>query len=124
VCSIHFDEIDTINDGHYITPELMDVFQFTNAVTPTKLVSVYAQRQNQAAYFNFSGIAAGIPLHIYLRILLICCLLVILFAFIEYLRPSNTFNLWDVATAILPCLSSQARENTPNSCPFKVPLNK
>jgi general stress protein CsbA len=97
--------------------EFIDAFQFTNAIVPAKLVAIYAQQRNQATYINFSGIAAGIPLHIYLLILLICCLLVILFAVIEYSRPSKKSHLWDVATAILPCFNSQARENTPNNFP-------
>jgi hypothetical protein len=118
--SIHFDHIDTINDGHYITAEYIDAFQLTNAFTTAKLATIYAQQRNQATYVDFTGIAAGIPVHIYLLILLICCSLFILFAIIEYARPSNKSHLWDVGTAILPCFNSQARENTPNNFPVHV----
>ena len=77
-------------------------------------MAVYAQHKNQTKFIDFNGIAAGVSREVYLLALSICCLLIILFAIIEYVKQSNKFNLWDVILAVLPCFNSQARKNTPN----------
>ena len=84
--------VDTINNGVLITPDRMNEFQFTNAHDKTILLAIYAQNKNHTKLIDFTGLAAGISMEIYLLTIVFCCLLLILFAFIEYVRPSNTFN--------------------------------
>jgi uncharacterized membrane protein YhaH (DUF805 family) len=87
----------------------MDAFQFTNALLSEQLVAIYAQQKNQSNYVDFEGIAAGVSWDVYMLAIIICCLLVGLFAFIERMRSFHSeFYLWHVATAILPCFNSQA----------------
>ena len=87
----------------------MDEFQFTNAYTSDRVVAIYAQQRNQSKFVDFEVIAAGISWDVYLRVIIICCLLVGLFAFIEHMRPFHSeFYFWNVTTAILPCFNSQA----------------
>ena len=90
--------------------ERLDAFQFSNAYTSNRLVAIYAQQRNQSKLVDFEGIAAGVSRDVYMLAVLICCLLVGLFAFIEHVRPSHKFNCLDIATAVLPCFNSQAPE--------------
>ena len=57
--------IDTINEGAYITTELMDKLQFTNAYRCDRLVAVYAQQaspNDYTKYIQLTGVAAGVSL--------------------------------------------------------------
>jgi hypothetical protein len=99
----------------------MNAFQFTNAFSPNRLVAIYAQHRNQSKFVDFEGIAAGVSRDVYLLAIIICCLLVGLFAFIEHMRPFHLeFHLWHVTTAILPCFNSQVpgleHANSPARC--------
>jgi hypothetical protein len=86
----------------------MNDFQYTNILRPIRYVAIYAQQTNRSKFVDFQGIAAGVSLDVYLVAIAIYCLLIILFAFIEYLRPSKKFNLLDTATAIVPCFNNQS----------------
>ena len=105
---IHSDRIDTLNRPLYITPDRMNAFQFTNAHDATRMVAVYAQQLNNTKLIDFGGVAAGVSLNVYLITIVFCCLLVLLFALIEYVIPSNSFvNYWNISSAVLPCFNSQ-----------------
>jgi hypothetical protein len=80
-----------MNSGVYITPERLDAFMFSNPLDPTKLVVVYAQKLNRTNFIDFKGVAAGVSYDVYLLAIAICCLLMLLFVFIEFLMPTNTF---------------------------------
>ena len=86
----------------------MDAFKFTNAYQSDRLVAIYAQQRKQSKFVDFDGIAAGVSLDVYMLAVIICCLLVGLFAFIEHVRPSHKFNCMDVATTVLPFFNCQA----------------
>jgi hypothetical protein len=87
----------------------MDAFQFTNAYKYDRFIAIYAQHRNQSKFVDFEGIAAGVSRDVYLLAIICCCLLVGLFALIERIRSFHSeFSFWNVATAILPCFSSQA----------------
>ncbi len=86
----------------------MDAFQFTNAFESDRLVAIYAQQRNQPKFVDFEGIAADVSWDVYMLAIIICCLLVELFAFIEHVRPSHKFSCLDIATAVLPCFNCQA----------------
>jgi hypothetical protein len=68
-------------------------FQYTNAYFTTRLVGIYAQ-PGDATLIHLRGVTAGIPFDVYVIMLLLWCVLVLLFAFIDYLRPSyeNAFD--------------------------------
>ncbi len=106
---VQINQIDTFNEEAFITPERLDAFSITNAHAPTKMVAVYAQHMNQAKFVDFNGIAAGVSTDVYLLMVAFCCLLIMLFAFIEHVRPSNINDLWDFVSTVVPCLSCQAR---------------
>ena len=91
-----------------MTTERMDAFQFTNAFSSGRLAVIYAQQWNHSKFVDFEGIAAGVSRDVYMLAMIICCLLVGLFAFIEHVRPSHKFNCLDIATAVLPFFNSQA----------------
>jgi hypothetical protein len=99
----------------------MNALQFTNAFSPDRRVAVYAQQQTLSKFVDFERIAAGISLDVYGFAIIICCLLVGLFAFIEHVRSFHSeFYIWRVTTAILPCFNSQApaleHDNSPSRC--------
>lgn len=87
----------------------MSAFQFTNAYSTARYVAIYSQ-QSDAALINFSGIAAGISLDVYITMLFCWCALVALFVLIENVRPAanTTYNWWNIGAAIMPCLNCQA----------------
>jgi hypothetical protein len=91
-----------------MTTERMDAFQFTNAISSERLVAIYSQQRDRSKSVDFKGIAAGVSWDVYGIAIIICCLLVGLFAFIEHMRPIHSeFNFWHVTTKILPFFSSQ-----------------
>jgi hypothetical protein len=90
----------------------MDPFQFTNPHWSSKFVAIYAQHSENLNFIDFQGIAAGVSWDVYLLTIIICCLLVLLFAFIECVRPSKKWNAWDVTLAVLPCFNSQAQKKS------------
>ena len=99
----------------------MDAFQFTNAYSSDRLVAVYAQQRNQSKFVDFEGIAAGVSWDVYVLAILMWCMLVGLFAFIEHMRPFNSeFYLWHVTTVVLPCFHGQEpaleHANSPARC--------
>jgi len=108
---IQHDQVDTLNEGVYVTTERIESFQFTNAYFTDKFVAIYAQQKNHTKYADFKGIAAGVAVNVYLLSIIICCLLVVLFALIEYVNPSHKYNCWHISTAILPCFNSQVLTN-------------
>lgn len=107
---IENDNIDTLNEGVYITVDRMEAFQFTNAHSYINFLAIYAQQVNNTQFVTFSGMAAGIVLDVYVLTLVVCCILIILFASIAYLRQSHEFNWWDMTTAIVPCFYGQAQQ--------------
>jgi hypothetical protein len=113
--------IDTAKDYAYITTERMGAFQFTNAFTSSRLVGVYAQQKTQSKLVDFEGIVAGVSLDVYLLTLITCCLLVGLFAFIEYMRPFHSeFYFWHVTAVILPCFNCQEPALEHNNSPARA----
>jgi len=100
-------DIDIPSNHAHITIERMDAFQFANAHKADRYVAVYAQHMNHQKFVHLDGIAAGVSLDAYLLTIFTCCSLHILFAFIEYARPSNAFSSFNVASAILPCFNCQ-----------------
>lgn len=61
--------MSTIDTSYYpsqITPEGMETFQFTNAYYIIRYVAVYSQQGDGETMINFTGITAGISLHVYL----------------------------------------------------------
>jgi hypothetical protein len=97
-----------VNHAPIITPERFAAFQFTNALRPNRAVAVYTQQVHHTKFIDFKGLAAGVSRDVYLLMIVISCLLVALFTFIEYVRPSNKFNFLDITTAMLPCFNGQA----------------
>ena len=93
----------------------MDVFQYTNAIRALRIAAVYSLPVDQMKFVDFNGVAAGVSYDVYVMAMIICCLLMLLFALIEHLRPSNKFGCFEYATAILPCVSHQARTHIPNA---------
>jgi hypothetical protein len=72
------------------------------------MVAIYAHQINSTTLIDFSGIAAGVSLDVYLLTIVFCCLLVLLFALIEYVMPSKYFvNHWNIISAIVPCFNNQ-----------------
>jgi len=90
---MQYNEIDTPNDIAIITINRMNAFQFTNAFVTSKFVAIYAQQRNNATFIDFTGIAAGVSLDVYLLTIVICCLLVILFVLIKFVRHWNCLSL-------------------------------
>jgi hypothetical protein len=76
-----------------------------------------AQHKNNTKLIDFKGIAAGVSLDVYIIAIITYFLLVILFALTEYVRPSNKFNAWDIATAIVPCFDGQADHDNSDFAP-------
>jgi hypothetical protein len=115
---MHHDEIDVINSRAYITPERIHTFQYTNAFTADSLVAIYVQQRNDTKFIDFNGVAAGVSANVYVFTIAICCLLVILFVYIDYVRPSSNFNFFYTAMAILPCFNGQVPHSELSSpCP-------
>jgi hypothetical protein len=89
----------------------MSEFQFTNAYLSTRYVAIYAQHSDASTMFNFTGISAGISMNVYIIMIFSWCALLLLFALIEYFRPScekKTFNWWNIGVAIMPFTKIQA----------------
>jgi hypothetical protein len=106
---LHESTIDTGYFSAYISLERATAFRFTNAYFTPRFVGIYSQ-QSDATMINFSGVIAAISLDVYILMLFCWCALVSLFKLIETLRPSceKTFQWWNIGTAIMPCLNSQA----------------
>lgn len=101
-------EIDTSNFAAFITDERINSFMFTNPYISSRFVALYSQQMNNTKFIDIKGIAAGVSVDVYLLTIVFCCLLAILFATINYVKPLNTFNCWNIATTILPCFNCQA----------------
>jgi hypothetical protein len=113
---IRINQIDTVNKNMFITIEQMNSFAYTNAYQSNRFVAIYAQQTNSLQFVNFDGIAAGVSRDAYMLTVFICCLLVLLFALIEYVSPSlNKCNYLNITTAIIPCFNSQIITCTPNT---------
>jgi hypothetical protein len=52
-------------------------------------VAIYVQHKNNTKFIDFQGIAAGVSLDVYLLTLVICLLLLILFALIDRLENAT-----------------------------------
>jgi glucose-6-phosphate-specific signal transduction histidine kinase len=102
------DKIDTPNNRAFITSDRIEAFQLTNAFAVNKFVAIYAQHMNQTHFIDLHGIAAGVPVNVYIWMIIICFLLIVLFAFIEFVRPSEKLNYFNILSVILPCFNSQA----------------
>ncbi len=50
----------------------------------------------------------------YLLTAVFCCLLMLLFAFIQYLRPASDDHFFNISTVIIPFSNSQAHKLNPN----------
>jgi hypothetical protein len=106
--------IDTVYHSADITTERMSEFQFTNAYLSSRYVALYAQHSD-ATTFNFTGISAGISMNVYIIMLFSWCALLLLFALIEYSRPSSekkTFNWWNIGMAIMPFTQAPSLEHS------------
>jgi hypothetical protein len=99
---IQNDKFDTVENGVYITAERMESFQYTNAYRANRFVAIYAQQTNHTKFVDFEGLAAGVSLDVYALTIVICWLLYLLFVLIDYMKPSNEFNRWNIAIAISP----------------------
>jgi hypothetical protein len=81
------DNIDTPNEGAFITIERLEAFQLTNPYSTSGCVALYAQTE-QKTMFSFNRISAKIQLSVYVIMLLLYFLLILLFVLIHYWRPT------------------------------------
>ena len=100
--------MSTIDTGYYtayITAERLSAFQLTNPYTNERFVAVYSQPSN-VAKTSEGGITAGISFDVYITVLFAWLALTMLFALIEYFRPScdtiAQVNWFYIGTAIMP----------------------
>lgn len=83
----------------------MNAFQYTNAMRTNRLFAIYAQNTNRTKLIDFNGLMAGVQLSVYLLIIAFSCVLVVLFAIIEHVRPAHNqahFKFWHILIAVFP----------------------
>jgi hypothetical protein len=91
----------------------MSAFQFTNAMRANRLFAIYAQQKNHSELVDFNGLMAGVQLNVYVFVIVISCLLVVLFALIDYARPAHNqghFECWHILIAVFPTINGHVRK--------------